>query len=120
MNYYKFPKKLRLLKSKDFNLVLQQSMKINRSPIILYYCRNHYKFARLGLIINKYNIPLAYQRNRIKRLIRESFRLNQNELPSMDFVIIIKKKVDLMKNQKIVEILQTVWEECYFIASKKC
>ncbi|WWP00273.1 MAG: ribonuclease P protein component [Candidatus Dasytiphilus stammeri] len=90
-------------------------MKINRSHIIMLYNPNGYKYARLGLIISKHNVKYSCQRNRIKRLIRESFRLTQNELPSMDFIIIIKKTVSLMKNKIIMEKLQELWNHSYLL-----
>ncbi|WWO99560.1 MAG: ribonuclease P protein component [Candidatus Dasytiphilus stammeri] len=90
-------------------------MKINKLHMIMLYCPNIYKYARLGFIISKHNIKYAYQRNRIKRLIRESFRLTHNELPSMDFIIIIKKKVDLMNNKIIMEKLKQLWKIYYLL-----
>lgn len=83
---------------------------------MLYY-PNCYKYARLGFIISKHNVKYSYQRNRIKRLIRESFRLTQNKLPSMDFIIIIKKTISLMKNKIIMEKIQQLWNY-YLLASK--
>lgn len=37
------------------------------------------------------HVKRAHERNRIKRLTRESFRLRQHELPAMDFVVVAKK-----------------------------
>ncbi|WWO98940.1 MAG: ribonuclease P protein component [Candidatus Dasytiphilus stammeri] len=110
IKYYNFPRQLRLFKSKDFNWVLQQSIKINRSYIMTLHCPNSCKHARIGFIISKNQVQHAYQRNRIKRLIRESFRLNQEKLPSMDFILIIKQELSLMKNKIIIEKLNKLWD----------
>ena len=46
--------------------------------------------ARLGLAISKKNAKRAVDRNRIKRLIRESFRQNREKLPGIDLVVMAK------------------------------
>lgn len=43
---------------------------------------------RLGLAISKRHAGNAVQRNLIKRIVRESFRLWQQRLPPMDIVVI--------------------------------
>jgi ribonuclease P protein component len=55
---------------------------------------NNLNFPRLGLIVPKKIIATAVGRNRIKRLIRESFRLNQHHLFGIDVVARIKAKFD--------------------------
>ena len=46
---------------------------------------------RLGYSIPKRGTSLACRRNRLKRTIKESFRLRANQLPSMDFIVLISK-----------------------------
>jgi len=48
---------------------------------------NHESFPRLGLSIATRTFGTAVARNRIKRLTRESFRLNQHSLPSVDITV---------------------------------
>lgn len=45
---------------------------------------------RLGLAVPRRVIRLASGRNRLKRLMREQFRLNQGGLPSLDIVARVK------------------------------
>jgi ribonuclease P protein component len=47
--------------------------------------------ARLGLAISKRSAPRAVDRNRIKRLIRESFRAHKAALPSVDLVVMCRR-----------------------------
>jgi ribonuclease P protein component len=43
--------------------------------------------ARLGLAVGVRAAGNAVRRNRVKRVIREAFRANQQELPSVDLVV---------------------------------
>ncbi|MDP1148299.1 ribonuclease P protein component, partial [Klebsiella pneumoniae] len=47
------------------------------------------------------NVKSAHERNRIKRLTRERFRLRQNELPPMDFVVVAKRGVAELDNRAL-------------------
>jgi ribonuclease P protein component len=48
---------------------------------------NHETYPRLGLSIATRIFGTAVARNRIKRLTRESFRLNQHSLPPLDITV---------------------------------
>jgi ribonuclease P protein component len=43
--------------------------------------------ARLGLVVGKRALKKAHQRNRAKRVLRETFRRRRHALPAMDIVI---------------------------------
>lgn len=43
--------------------------------------------ARLGLAVGVRAAGNAVRRNRVKRLVRETFRVTQQELPSVDLVV---------------------------------
>ncbi len=43
--------------------------------------------ARLGLVVGKRALRRAHERNRAKRVLRETFRRRRQALPSMDIVI---------------------------------
>jgi ribonuclease P protein component len=48
---------------------------------------NGLTWARLGMSIAARNLRRAVDRNRVRRLIRESFRVHQQDLPPFDIVI---------------------------------
>ena len=58
-------------------------------------------FPRLGISIAKKHVHLAVQRNRIKRVIKEFWRKRDKKASSKDFVLIIKKETDTLKNADI-------------------
>jgi len=47
-------------------------------------------FARLGLAVSRKVSRSAVQRNRIKRLVRESFRKHSPDLPALDIVVMAR------------------------------
>ena len=58
---------------------------------MLLYTSNRKSHPRLGLAISKKIIRKAVDRNRVKRMIRESFRLNQQQLGCFDIVVLAKR-----------------------------
>jgi len=65
---------------------------------------------RLGLAISKKNAKRAVDRNRIKRLIRESFRQNREKLPGIDLVVMAKPVTKSAENQQIFQSLEQHWK----------
>jgi ribonuclease P protein component len=108
LNYF-FKKKSKLLKSTNFQYVFSNPCNKNTFHINILGRSNLLGHPRLGLSISRKNIKHAYRRNKIKRLIRETFRLLQHRLISMDFVVIAKKNIVYLNNKKIVNILEYIW-----------
>lgn len=50
--------------------------------------------ARLGLVVTKKGTPKANRRNRVKRIIRDKFRLQAPDLPKVDLVIQVFGQID--------------------------
>lgn len=63
--------------------------------------------ARLGLIVGKKAVARASARNRIKRVIRERFRIAQSELPAVDMVVRVVGPVDRARLHKYLDRLFT-------------
>jgi ribonuclease P protein component len=67
--------------------------------------------ARIGLVIAKRKIKRAHERNRVKRLARESFRLNQAELPVLDIVLMAKADAQHLSNEMLQQELGQAWRQ---------
>jgi len=61
----------------------------------------------LGIAVPKRWIKKAIQRNRIKRKIRESFRVNQYKLFYLDIVVVVRRPIE--DEHQIQPQLEAVW-----------
>lgn len=80
-----FPKSRRLLKSTEFDAVFAARRSRADKRIVIYTLANELGHPRLGLVVSR-KVGNAVARNRWKRLLREAFRLIQDELPAVDIV----------------------------------
>lgn len=107
-----FPKASRLLNACDYDSVFanNQYKVANRHFLILASSQQN-SGSRLGIVIAKKNISLAVQRNRIRRLIRESFRQNTGSIASLDIVVLVRKGADKIRNPEVFESLNKLWRD---------
>jgi ribonuclease P protein component len=65
--------------------------------------------ARLGLAIAKKHVKLAVDRNRIKRVIRDSFRQHRKLLAGLDLVVLAKASTAGLSNEQLFSSLEAHW-----------
>jgi len=82
----KFPRADRLGGRLVFAAVFDGKVKQSQGPLSVYSLPNNLGHSRLGISISR-RVGTAVRRNRIKRLIREAFRLHPQKL-SYDLVIV--------------------------------
>ena len=75
-----FSRELRLLTPTQFKNVFEQPFRASTPEITILARKNNLEHPRLGLTVAKKHLKRAHDRNRIKRLVRESFRLSQHNL----------------------------------------
>ena len=89
MALYTFPASHRLVQSREFDAVFRESdLRVNHTSILFLAKRNTWGFNRLGVVVSKKNVPRAVDRNRIKRQIREAFRLSPADEVGLDVVVL--------------------------------
>jgi ribonuclease P protein component len=107
-----FPKSHRLLNANAFDDVFKNnSFRASHRYCLILAKTNIEEGPRLGLVIAKKHIRLAVERNRIKRLIRESFRQQQHQLPKIDAIVLARKGLDELDNSDINSILDKLWQK---------
>lgn len=104
MRSLRFKKSQRILRSEEFELVLQKGVRKEIGHFILFFLPNGRNENRMGTIVTR-KVGQATKRNAIKRRLREYFRSYHSEilgdLPSHDIVFIAKKNGQVLKPKMI-------------------
>ncbi len=85
-----FPRTCRLSGKRAFSAVFDHRARRSAGPLTVYARPNDLPWSRLGISISR-RAGSAVQRNRLKRLLREAFRLSRPELPTgYDWVVVVR------------------------------
>ncbi len=103
---------MHLLRPKDFRAVFQSARKARAYGIIFLFRPNDVGYPRLGFAVAKKHIPTAIGRNKLKRRVRESFRLQASTLPAIDLVVLSQKGIDDFDKTETWRCLNKVWQKC--------
>jgi ribonuclease P protein component len=90
-----FPKKLRLLRRSEFRRVYQEGKRRSAPLCVVFFRSNGLAESRLGLTVPA-SVGNAVLRNRVKRRVREVFRLNQDSIP-VGWDIVVNPRKDVAK-----------------------
>ncbi len=85
-------------------------VKANDPLISVLAVSNELSHPRLGTAVSIKAAGGSVKRNRIKRLIRESFRLHREMLNSLDLVVLVRPGVSSLSNQQLLNALDTHWQ----------
>lgn len=86
-----FPREHRLLSPADFKRVLDApTLRATQPQFVLLAIDNGLETARIGFVLPKRRIRHAVARNRVKRIMRESFRRRQPALRGLDIVVMAR------------------------------
>ncbi|WP_420828599.1 ribonuclease P protein component [Ectothiorhodosinus mongolicus] len=105
----RFPRCRRLNRAEDYRAVFAHGRRLREGPFTLLWWSNNQQFARLGLAVSKRHLRFAHDRNRIKRLIRESFRQHQNALCGIDVVVLCQANIHRYPPPALHQALTEAW-----------
>lgn len=94
-----------LRKSTDFDQVFAHGARLTSSTLSLHYRPNEIVHARLGLGVARRVSRKATRRNRIKRVLRETFRALADTLPAFDIVVVVRPAAATLSNAALREAL---------------
>ena len=82
---------VRITNAKEFAHVFKKGRHSQSKFWKIVASNSDYSFSRLGLAISKKEFKRAVDRNHLKRLARETFRVNQDGLGQLNYVVMAKK-----------------------------
>jgi ribonuclease P protein component len=114
-----YPRQLRLLTAGDYRRVFETAaFKVHGKGLMALASPNALGHPRLGLIFSKKNVRRAVDRNRLKRIVRDSIRLRQQRLPAVDIVVLARRGVHELDNATVHRQLHGMWRRLEREASK--
>lgn len=117
----RFSRQSRLLKAAEFKQVFNQPLRSSDHCFRILARSNDSQCHRLGLAVAKKACPKAVGRNRIKRVVRESFRTclaGQSDTVTLDFVVLPSASAANESNQSLSESLNKQWYKLVERAAK--
>jgi ribonuclease P protein component len=105
------PREARVRRAGDFAALRQASGRLGGRCFSVRYRPNQCGHARLGLAISKRVSKRAVERNRIKRLARESFRRIRHELPAVDMVLMAREQATTLPGADLLAELDALWRK---------
>ncbi|HTO56936.1 MAG TPA: ribonuclease P protein component [Pseudomonadales bacterium] len=84
-----FPRRYRLNEKHEYDRVLKSraAVHLRCGCFRVFAMQASESGARLGIIVGKRQLKRAVDRNRVKRAVRESFRVSRDSLPALDVVV---------------------------------
>jgi ribonuclease P protein component len=105
------PREARLRRPGEFAALRTSSGRAGGRCFHLRYRNNELGHARLGLAISKRVSKRAVERNRIKRLLRESFRRIQHQLPAIDLMVMAREQAAGVPGPQLLAELDGLWKK---------
>jgi len=105
------PAQRRLRRKADFEAAYARGRRFgNGFFAVTVYC-NSLGWPRLGLAVAVRAAGGAVERNRIRRIVRESFRLHQHEIPALDLVVSARPQARAAPGSELRASLAALWKK---------
>lgn len=110
MGTYAFPRSSRLLTPRDYSVVFSDvQLRVPHKHFLILATPNSLGHARVGLVFSKKNLKHAVQRNRVKRLVRDTFR-HRTDMPALDIVVLSRQGLAGIENRELHPMLNDLWQ----------
>ena len=104
-----FPKQSRLRTAADFAPLRHAPGRLDARYFLIRYQPGVGPQTRVGLAVSKRVSKLAVERNRIKRIARESFRQARHEIPTTDIMVIARMQAAGIAGEALRQDLDRAW-----------
>ena len=121
MGQFAFKRHQRLLSSSDYKFTFDNAKIRFSSPVLLVLATEQPQEienipkqaltdqAKLGLVVSKKHLKHAVDRNRFKRVARESFRHHQQQLVGLNLVVLARAGAKDAGKDTVSELLEKAW-----------
>jgi ribonuclease P protein component len=106
-----FSRKKRLVTKAEYDSVFNQAKKVNQTHLLALYKKNTIHSPRLGVIVSKKNAKHAVTRNQVKRIVRESFRVRQDQFSGIDIIVLARKSCSTLNKIELREAIDQLWDK---------
>lgn len=100
---------MRLQNAAEFEHVFRNAQRSSSKALTVLATPSGRRRARLGLAVPRKQIRKAVERNRVKRLIRESFRQHQVLLNGLDVVVVARAPLAEKNAERVFRCLEDHW-----------
>jgi ribonuclease P protein component len=111
----RFRRRSRLPDSSAYSGVFKKAERSRDKMFTVLFKENGESEARLGLAISKKHCRSAVGRNRLKRVVRESFRHHHADLSGLDVVVLNQPAAMRASNEVLFDSLHQHWQRCHSV-----
>ena len=104
-----FSRAMKMNNPRDYSRVFRQAKRVSGKGLTILTVENSVGHPRLGLAIAKKHLKLASRRNRLKRIIRESFRQQQSVFTNIDIVVLTRPDITKRESAELWKALEQHW-----------
>ncbi|HET7592332.1 MAG TPA: ribonuclease P protein component [Rhodanobacteraceae bacterium] len=112
------PPSARLRRAAEFAAFRTASGKVQTRHFLVRMLPSAAGYPRLGLAVSRKVSKRAVARNRIKRIIRESFRVRRAALPGVDVLVIARPSAAATDNPSLRADLEVAWQKLAALMAK--
>jgi ribonuclease P protein component len=105
------PAQRRLRRKSDFESAYARGRRCGNGFFAVTAKPNDIGGPRLGLAVSVKNAGNSVERNRLRRTVRESFRLHQHELPAIDLVVSARGRAREATGEELRASLALLWKK---------
>ena len=105
------PPERRLRLSADFKRLYATGRRLGNESFTAVVHPNAAGAPRLGMSVAARMLRRAVERNRVRRLVRESFRIHQLRLPAVDIIVGIRSSVREASSLQLRDSLERLWRK---------
>lgn len=107
----RYSRRCKSLGKQDIQQLFRKNDRAVDDVLLVLSRKNQLDSSRLGLAISKKHITRAVGRNRVKRLVRESFMQHQPFSSPQDVIVLSRPGLARRSNQQIFGSLARLWQQ---------